>query len=128
MPTAWKILNSHPPCLIRLLARRKLTRTGKQVRAISAAEVAIASGLSLDRVLEISPLISWETVTVAEAERFVLGCGFDPLSSYDRNRKSAYQRSCQTSSRQQFSYLRKSPHWKTEFVPLISRLRSLKAS
>jgi len=45
MPTAWKILSNHPPCLVRLLARRKLSATGKQVRAISAQEVAIASGL-----------------------------------------------------------------------------------
>lgn len=128
MPTAWKILSNHPPCLVRLLARRKLTATSKQVRALSAQEVAIASGLTMARIQEISPMTSWDQVTVAEAERFVLGCGFDPLSASDRNRKTAYQRSCKSSSRAQFSYLRKSPQWKSEFVPLISRLRSLKAS
>ena len=121
MKSAWKHLADHPPVLCRLLARRRIK--AKQVVAMSSQEVAISSGLPLSRVIEISRLTSWDTVTVAEAERFLAGCGFDPLKAEDRNRKNAYQRSCK--NRTKFVYLKSSPLWKTEFVPLI---RLLKAS
>jgi hypothetical protein len=39
MQTAWKILSAHPPCLIRLLARRELTGTGKQVQRRCAMDL-----------------------------------------------------------------------------------------
>lgn len=126
MPNAWKILADHPPCLVRLLARRKVK--GKQVRAISSQEVAITSGLKLPRVHAISQMTSWDEVAVAEAERFVAGCGFDPLKAADRNRKSAYQRSCKTQNSQMFTYLRSSPLWQSEFVPLIRLLQSRRSS
>ena len=47
MKSCWKILEEHPPALVRLLARRRLK--GKLVSAMSAQEVAIQAGLPLSR-------------------------------------------------------------------------------
>ena len=116
--TAWKLLNDHPPALIRLMARRKVV--GKRVRAMSLQEIAIAAGMPLSRVDVIGRSVSWSGISVPEAERFCVGCGFDPLCPADRNRKSAYERSCKA-RRSKFQYLKDSPHW-SEFLSLIRRL------
>lgn len=122
--TAWQLLNSHPPALIRLMARRRVK--GKTVRAVSLQEIAIASGMPFARVQAIAQSATWEDITVAEAERFILACNFDPLSSADRNRQGAYERSCKN-RQTQFAFLRKSPWWATEFLPLIESLKSHRA-
>lgn len=123
----WKLLQEHPPALVRLLARR-ITK-GKRIEAITLSEIVIASGLPRERVAEISNLMSWNTVTFYEAERFIIACKFDPLSAADRNRKRAYDTSCKKRNpKSQFKYLKESPAWKTEFFPLIERLRSRRAS
>lgn len=123
----WRLLNEHPPALVRLLARR--VTKGKRVEVISLSEIVIASGLSRARVTEISNSMTWNSVTFYEAERFIAACNFDPLSAADRNRKRAYETSCKTRSpKSKFQYLKQSPAWKTEFLPLIERLKSRKAS
>ena len=96
------------------------------MRAVSLQEIAIAAGMPLHRVQQIAHSLTWENVTISEAERFILGCNFDPLNPADRNRQSAYERSCQ--NRSPFAFLRKSPLWVTEFLPLIESLKSLHAS
>lgn len=118
MKSPWKLLQKHPPALIRLQARRRVA--GKTVRAVSLQEIAIASGLPLARVQVISQSMNWDGITIPEAERFVRGCNFDPLNAADRNRQSAYKRSCQN---QPFAFLRRSPWWETEFRPLIQSLK-----
>lgn len=123
--SAWKILSSHPPAKIRLMARRRLA--GKTVRAVSIQEIAIASGLPLTRVKVIAQQLDWKGVDIPEAERFCAGCNFDPLDPDDRNRQSAYERSCKN-RQSQFAFLRKSPWWETEFLPLIESLKRRKAS
>lgn len=123
----WKYLTQNPPYLVRLMARRSVG--GKNVVSMSLAEIAIASGLPLHRVQEISLSDTWDSITVSEATRFCAACNFDPLSTQDRNRKAAYFRACQNVPPiQRFAFLRKSPTWKTELLPLISRLRSLRTS
>jgi hypothetical protein len=121
----WKILHAHPPALVRLCARRPVK--GKTIRAVSIQEIAITSGLPLERVREISQSVNWDNITIPEAERFIAGCNFDPLSSNDRNRQSAYNRSCQN-RKPQFKFLKASPWWETEFLPLIRLLQSQRAS
>lgn len=121
----WKHLHNHPPALCRLFARRR--ETGKGVTAMSLREIAIGSGLPLDRVTEIANQVSWAGVTIDEAEKFIAGCRFDPFSHTDRNRKNAYTRSCRR-FKTKFLFLRKHPHWKTELLPLIRRLQSRLAS
>lgn len=123
--SAWKLLSEHPPALVRLFARRKVA--GKNVVVMSIEEIAIASGIQLKRCIEISNQTSWDGVTIAEAERFIAGCGWDPLSYIDRNRKNAYARACQK-TKSKYHYLRKSPYWATELLPLIRRLRSVMTS
>lgn len=112
----WKHFETYPPAAVRVMARVKVV--GKTVRALTDEEIAIASGLPLDRVRAISQLLSWESVNFGDVRRFCLGCGFDPLSSTDRNRAGAYLR-----SKGRFAYLRKSPHFSTRFVTLINNLR-----
>lgn len=123
----WKILSSYPPVLVRLLARRRID--GKHVRAISTEEVAILAGLPLPRVREISAMTAWDAVTVGEAERFCLACGFDPLNATHRNRYRAYERGCRIRPQGQwFAYLRSSPWWQSEFIPLIQRWKAALAN
>jgi len=122
------ILINHPPAAVRLFARRKKSPKSKQIEVLTLQEIAISSGLPMVRVKAISQMVTWDTVTIPEAERFCAGCQFDPLNPADRNRKSAYTRSCQKKSTPPYSYLRKSPLWLTEFVPLIRRLQSQKRS
>ena len=122
---AWRILHDDPPALIRLCARRRVR--GKTVRAMALQEIAITSGLPLARVQVISQSTSWDGITIPEAERFIAGCNFDPLDPADRNRQSAYERSCKT-SRSKFAFLKKSPWWLSEFLPLIQLLRARKVS
>lgn len=119
--SAWKLLSEHPPALVRLYARRKFA--GKNVVVMTMQEIAIASGLPLQRCIEISKQATWDGITVTEAERFIAGCGWDPLSYVDRNRKNAYARSCQK-TKSKYHYLRSSPLWKAELLPLIQLLRS----
>lgn len=123
--TAWQLLTANPPAKVRLMARRRVL--GKTVRAVSLQEISIASGLPLARVQAISQSTTWDGITIPEAERFIAGCNFDPLSPADRNRQSAYTRSCK-SRKSQFAFLRKSPWWETEFLPLIQLLRSRRVS
>jgi hypothetical protein len=123
--SGWKFLASYPPAKIRLMARRRMA--GKTVRAVSLQEIAIASGLRLARVKVISQQLDWVGVDILEAERFCAACNFDPLNPDDRNRQFAYERSCKTRKRR-FAFLRKSPWWETEFLPLIESLRHRRAS
>jgi hypothetical protein len=107
--------------MVRLTARRRLG--GKHVAAVSRQEIAIASGIPLYRITEISRMFDWSEVSVAEAERFCAACGFDPTHAEDRNRQQHYNRKCQQKNRPPH-YLRVSPLWETEFVPLIRLLKS----
>lgn len=117
----WQLFADFPPALVRLLARK---RAGKNVAAITAEEIAIVSGLPLDRVLEISGQTTWDGVSLPEAERFFLGCKFDPTSSQDRNRQRAYELKCKTTNRPRFLWLKNSPRFESEYLPLIRRLRT----
>jgi hypothetical protein len=120
----WKLLTEHPPALIRLFARRR-AENGVTV-VMTMQEISISSGIPIARCREISGRVDWSDVTVEEAQRFIAGCGWDPLNYKDRNRKNAYTRSCQTAKRK-YHYLKSSPLWATELAPLITLLRSKKS-
>jgi len=116
----WRAMSSHPPALIRLYARKVRGRT---IEAITGEEIAIVSGIPLDRVQEISALTNWDSVTIPEAERFCLACNFDPTSARDRNRERAYSRTCRRPNRPRFLWLKNHPKYRSEFLPLIEVLR-----
>jgi hypothetical protein len=86
----WRILEKFPPVLVRLLAKKAVAT--KHVRAVSDEEIAIKGGLSLDKVRHISKQTLWDIIPIGDAERFCIGCGFDPFNCYDRNRAMAYNR------------------------------------
>lgn len=126
VPNTWHCFATHPPVLVRLLARRRLK--GKHVEAMSTEDIAIASGIPLDRVIEISRSTTWDAVTIGEAERFILACRWDPTSPQDRHRYLSYKHRCkQKPTANWFSYLKKSPWWEREFAPLISILKRTRA-
>lgn len=87
--------------------------------AVTDADLAIRSGIPIDRVREISRLENWDDVPLSEMRAFFKGMNFDPTNSEHRNRISQYQRICQNRTATPFLYLRKSPKWETEFHPLL---------
>ena len=111
----WKILRKFPPVLVRLLAKKPVAT--KHVRAVSDEEIAVRGGLPLANVKHISKQISWDKVPVGDAEKFCIGCGFDPFNCYDRNRAMAYNRTSPS-----YTYLKVSPYWDNTFKPLIAIL------
>lgn len=113
---AWKILEENPPGGVRLMARRRLGT--KRIRAISDEEIAIGSGLPVDRVRAIYNLRSWDGVPVGEMRAFCTACGFDPFNGPDRNRRNTYVRTAT------WAYLKRSPWWDTTFLPLIKRMEA----
>lgn len=116
----WQILERYPPVFVRLYAKE---RSGERVHcALTDQEIAIRTGLSLDRIKEISQMVDWDNVTIGDAREFCLGCNFDPFNYVDRNRLAAYTR------RGTYAFLRRSSHWKTTFQPLIKILQNAKVT
>jgi hypothetical protein len=121
----WEYLKQYPPALVRLCARRSVG--AKHVVAVSAQEIAILSGLPVSRVVEVSQSLSWDDITLSEARKFCEACGFDPTVGLHRKRQAIYLLVCRKKRPNQPlqppKYLRASPHWRTEFLPLIQSLR-----
>jgi hypothetical protein len=109
--TPWEILTKYPPVFVRLYAKE---RSGSRMHcALSDEEIAIRGKLPLEKVRYISRETSWDNVKIGDAERFCIGCNFDPFNYLDRNRISAYSKRCT------WAFLRRSDHWNTTFLPLI---------
>lgn len=118
--TPWAILKKYPPVFVRLYAKE---RSGSRMHcALSDQEIAIRGNLSFDAVVRISKLTSWDNVLIGDAEKFCIGCNFDPFNYLDRNRISAYSR------KGTYAFLRRSEHWKTTFLPLIKIFQDAKVS
>lgn len=120
----WQRLKDHPPILVYLYARRSLTRGSPKVAALSLEEVSIGAAIPLGRVTDISWQTDWNGISIPEAERFCAACNFDPLNANDRNRNNTYIRVCQSNPASLYAYLKKSPLWKTEFLPRLKLLKS----
>lgn len=116
-PTVWEYLDAFPPPYCRCLAKEP--GSGVCDMAVTDAEVAIRSGIPIDRVREISRMENWDAVSLSEARAFFKGCNFDPTNQDCRKRVSQYQRVCQTRKSVPFTYLRRSPKWESEFQPLL---------
>lgn len=121
--TFWQALHAFAPIMVRLAARRVVA--GKNVVGLSHQEIAIETGITFARVLEISESFDWQCVTIGEAEAFCRACNFDPTCAGDRERQREYIRRCQTKHPGRAPhYLTCSPFWATQFLPLVQRLRS----
>lgn len=121
--TPWEAIDQYPPPYVRLLAKRP--GSGRADMAMSDAEIAIHADMPASRVREISRLPSWDGVPLGEVRRFFAACQFDPTRSRDRQRVSVYERVCTTRKKEPFNYLRLSPKWESEFLPLIRILPGL---
>ena len=102
---------------VRLYAKERRTH-----QALSDQQIAIRSGLAVGKVGQISELTSWDAVPVGDAEKFCIGCNFDPFDYKDRNRLTAYSR------RGTYAFLRQSPHWESTFLPLIKIFKDAQSS
>lgn len=115
--TFWEALRHFPPYYVRMLAKNG------RATALSDADIAIASGLEINRVRQIKCLTCWDDVTVGEMLRFTTACNFDPTRSKDRLRAHTYERVCQKRNVIPFLYLRKSPKWESELLPVLKILQ-----
>ena len=114
--TPWETLDAFPPPYCRLLAKER--GSGHADMAITDAEMAIKSGIPIRRVAEISRMENWSAVTLWEMRRFFAAANFDPTNSRDRQRVKQYESVCTKRHTIPFLYLRSSPKWETEFLPI----------
>ena len=70
--TISEMLSAFPPSVIRLLAR---VGKGKASRRMTHEDIAKASGLSYEKVRDLSAMHSWAKVSIADADAFMRGCG-----------------------------------------------------
>lgn len=117
MNSCWQIFTEYPPYYVRLWAKN-----GPQA-ALSDAEIAIASGIDINRVREIKFMTDWNGVTIGEALRFCSACNFDPMNSDDRMRARDYEYRCGQRNSVPFSYLKRSPKWESEILPVLLILK-----
>ena len=61
--TITELLESFPPCVIRLLAREG---KGRGAKRLTHEDIAKRSGLSYEKVRDISPMKSWDKVAIAD--------------------------------------------------------------
>lgn len=108
----------YPPIKVRLLAHTKENRPVW----ISDAELAITSGLPLSRVQDIGRMTNWDNITFSEMRKFCAGCRFDPTAPTDRQRVADYEYQCLRRQSQPMQWLRRSPRYETEALPLIRLL------
>ena len=119
LPTPWESLDHYPPCFVRLQAR-----TGPGCRTWrDDAEVAILSGIDINRVREIART-TFRNVTNGETRAFCAACGFDPTSGKDRARIKLYERACRKRNVTPYKYLKRHPKWESEILPLIKLMQS----
>ncbi len=117
--TYWEAWENYPPYYVRLLAK---TQGNGRHNARSDANIAVASGIPINRVREIARLTCWDTVTHAEKLAFTTACEFDPTNADDRQREREYSRVCRIRGAMPFKYLRRHPKWHSEFLPLVKML------
>lgn len=121
--TAWRLLESYPPIYVRLLAKKGTT--GRGIKAVEDAELAITAGIPINRIRQISRMTDWKEMTVGEILQFIGACGFDPFDPRCRKRLANYWCECKKSTQPPFLYIRASPKYLSEFLPLIRLLSSL---
>ncbi len=118
----WRALEEFPPYYVRLLAKRP--GSGLQDLALTDADIAIKSGIPLVRVREISRLENWHDCTIREIHAFTLACGIDPANPTHRARIHQYEYVCKKRQAKPFQWIRLSPKYESEFLPLLMLLRS----
>lgn len=116
----WRALEEFPPYFVRLLAKR----SAPGWVALTDTDIAIASGITLLRVREISAMESWHDCTVREIHNFTLACGIDPANPRHRAKVRQYQFVCRKRGSRPFQWLKKSPKYESELLPLLQLLKA----
>lgn len=110
-------LADFPPVLCRLLARES---RGKQARALTTAEIAERSKLSLDVVSWLSSQTAWEHIPTGLMLSFSKGCNVD----FDSRTSIRAKRQHLARTRGIPAYLLRSPEYKSTIEPLLRLLTS----
>ena len=105
--TFWARADKFPPILVRLLAGRK--------RPMTDTQIAQRSGLPIAQVFHISQSVNWSGIDLPTMRSFLTACDVDFENPTQMHRIDIYLR------RATWQCLRKSPHWKTYFEPLMRR-------
>ena len=121
--TLWPHIEKYSPLMVRLLAHRPVRESTRVCMALTDTEVAIAAGLTLDRIRQISRMMDWSQVKVGEMRAFFTACGFDPTIGAHRGRVSDYESKCLKRNSRPFQWLHRSPVYTEEFLPLIKKLQ-----
>lgn len=93
-------------------------------RPLTDAEIALKSGLTMDRVFLIQHMTDWSSVSMVEAEMFLRGCGINFCDSRQMDRVRWYLPRPGKKTPVTFKYLRISPEWNTKYRPLMLRARA----
>lgn len=120
--TLWQVLEKFRPCYVRILAKRP--GSGLRDLGLTDADIAISSGISLSRVREINRMINWHECTVGEVLAYTTACNFDPANPVDRARVNQLTYVCKKRGTKPFQYLRKSPRYESEILPILHLLKS----
>jgi hypothetical protein len=123
--TLWQVLEKFPPYYVRILAKKP--GSGLRDLGLTDADIAISSGITLSRVREINRSINWHECTVGEVLAFTIACNFDPANPADRSRVAQLQYVCKKRGTKPFQYLRKSPRYESEILPILHLLKNLQA-
>lgn len=113
-----------PPVVVRMLARVP------RGRPLTSLEISKASNIPVARVDSISRSTSWQGIDIYEMQAFCSACRVDFASRKSMKRVDTYIRGVTINGKRvppTYSYLRKSPDWEKEFLPLVLILKELNA-
>lgn len=119
----FKRANRFPPVIVRMLARVP------RGRPLTSLEISQASGIPVARVDSISRSKSWAGIDIYEMQSFCNACSVDFASRVSMKRVDTYIRGARVDGKRvppSFAYLRKSPDWEKEYLPLIEIVKGLK--
>lgn len=119
--TLWQVLEKYPPYYCRIIAKKP--GSGLRDLGLTDSDIAIHSGIPLSRVREICRMTDWLDCTVAEIHAFTLACNFDPANPEDRSRIAQIEYVCKKRGTKPFQYLKKSPRYESETLPLLQLLK-----
>lgn len=126
----WQKSDHFPPILCRLLAKQGGNNGRAFGAPISNQEIATATGLTEYQIVTLSAQLDWSGIDLPTMRKFLLACRIDFENVAQMKRAIRYMRGEKVDGvviRPRFSYLRKSPHWKTFYQPLAEKLLSAKA-
>lgn len=103
----WLRIKRFPPVVVRLLARKTVpVGGGFTTFAMSDAEIAKASRLSISRVKSLSWCVSWDDISVSDMRAFTVACGVDFADPIAMRKFTRYLK-----SKHRFAYLKRDRDW-----------------